>query len=203
MAKKETFHSLVTFILFVALCAIGYLWFTGELKPRADVVEDNLTGSTGLLKTESQFRDKLAELRMQRDKVQRHVKRLENLKAQNIQNLKDKGIGSGEDYLNNSDPDVKLAVINLREWVAQIQKIEKEVAYYDEAIGNVEVMLDKIERDRINDAVSLSEEEYVNLQKIIVDLNERLEVETNILEDEELGKLLDLEMIGTSDSKDN
>lgn len=203
MAKKETFHSLVTFILFVALCAIGYLWFTGELKPRADVVEDNLTGSTGLLKTESQFRDKLAELRMQRDKVQRHVKRLENLKAQNIQNLKDKGIGSGEDYLNNSDPDVKLAVINLREWVAQIQKIEKDVAYYDEAIGNVEVMLDKIERDRINDAVSLSEEEYVNLQKIIVDLNERLEVETNILEDEELGKLLDLEMVGTSDSKDN
>ena len=203
MAKKETFHSLVTFILFVALCAIGYLWFTGELKPRADVAEDNLTGSTGLLKTESQFRDKLAELRMQRDKVQRHVKRLENLKAQNIQNLKDKGIGSGEDYLNNSDPDVKLAVINLREWVAQIQKIEKDVAYYDEAIGNVEVMLDKIERDRINDAVSLSEEEYVNLQKIIVDLNERLEVETNILEDEELGKLLDLEMVGTSDSKDN
>ena len=203
MAKKETFHSLVTFILFVALCAIGYLWFTGELKPRADVAEDNLTGSTGLLKTESQFRDKLAELRMRRDKVQRHVKRLENLKAQNIQNLKDKGIGSGEDYLNNSDPDVKLAVINLREWVAQIQKIEKDVAYYDEAIGNVEVMLDKIERDRINDAVSLSEEEYVNLQKIIVDLNERLEVETNILEDEELGKLLDLEMVGTSDSKDN
>ncbi len=59
-------------------------------------------------------------------------------------------------------------------------------------------MLDKIERERINESVSLSEDEYLDLQKIIVDLNERLEVETDILEDEELGKLLDLEMAGSS-----
>ncbi len=191
MAKKETVHSLFTFLLLAALCLVGYLWYTGELIPRGKVAVENASGGTGLLKTESQFRDKLAELRMQRDKVQRGVLRLENLKAENLAKLKEMGITSGEDFLKSDNRDVKLAVVNLKEWVAQIGKIKKEVTYYDEAIGNVEVMLDKIERERIDESVSLSEGEYLELQKIIVDLNERLNIETDILEDEELGNLLD------------
>ncbi len=137
---------------------------------------------------------------MQRDKVNRGVKRLENLKAETVGHLKQKGINSGSDYLNSTDPDVKYAVVNLKGWVAQIAKIKSEVTYYDEAISSIEVMLDKIERERINDSVSLSEDEYLDLQKIIVDLNERLEVETDFLEDEELGKLLDLEMTGSTNN---
>jgi hypothetical protein len=88
-------------------------------------------------------------------------------------------------------------VVNLKGWVTQIAKIKKEVAYYDEAILGIEGMLDKIERDRIDESVSLSKDEYKELQKIILDLNERLSVETDMLEEEELGKLLDLEMTGT------
>ena len=203
MAKKETFHSVVTFLLFAVLCAIGYLWYSGQLIPRAQVVGDQLQVGTGLLKTESQFRDKLAELRMQREKVQRGVQRLEDFKAENIAKLREMGISSGSDFVNSTDRDVKLAVVNLRGWVAQIEKLKKEVTYYDEAISNIEVMLDKIERERIDESVSLSEDEYIELQKIIVDLNERLNVETDILEDEELGKLLDLEMAGTARAPGN
>lgn len=195
---KPNLHSFITLILLAALCVVGYLWFIGELVPRARVANENLSGTSGILKTESQFRDKLAELRMQRDKVNRGVKRLENLKGETVEHLKQKGIKSGSDYLNSTDPDVKYAVVNLKGWVAQIEKINKEVTYYDDAISSIEVMLDKIERERINESVSLSEDEYLDLQKIIVDLNERLEVETDILEDEELGKLLDLEMAGSS-----
>ena len=192
------FHTFFTLLLLAMLGIIGYLWFTGELVPRAKVAQENIEGTSGILKTESQFRDKLAELRMQRDKVNRGVKRLEKLKAETVDHLKDKGINSGQDYLESDDPDVKYAVVNLKGWVAQIDKIKKEVTYYDDAISSIEVMLDKIERERIDASVSLSEEEYLDLQKIIVDLNERLEVETDILEDEELGKLLDLEMAGSS-----
>lgn len=195
---KPNLHSFLTLVLLAALAAIGYLWFTGKLVPRTQVAKENLQATSGLLKTESQFRDKLAELRMQRDKVKRGVKRLDKLKGETVEHLKTKGINSGADYLTSKDPDVKYAVVNLKGWVAQIDKINKEVAYYDEAISSIEVMLDKIERERINESVSLSEDEYLDLQKIIVDLNERLEVETNILEDEELGKLLDLEMAGSS-----
>ncbi len=199
MAKKETFHSLITLGLFGALCFVGYLWYSGELVPRVKVAGDSMNdGDSNLLKTEEQFRDKLAELKMQRDKVQRGVTRLERLKADNITHLKEKGIGSGKDFINSSDPDVKNAVINLKEWVTQITKINQEIGYYDEAISSIKVMLDKIERDRINESIALNEEEYLELQKVIVDLNERLNVNTTILEDEELGKLLDLEMAGSN-----
>jgi len=60
-------------------------------------------------------------------------------------------------------------------------------------------MLDRIERERIDESIALSKDEYKELQKIVIDLNERLNIETNILEDEELSKLLDLEMSNSTD----
>ena len=192
MANQSGVHAFVTLVLLVAVCILGYLWISG---PRSDVAIEKRDGDgNGLLKTDVEFREKLAELRMQKYKVQKGVKRLETLKAETVEHLNSKGIKSGEDYLKSTDADVKYAVKNLQGWVAQIDKINQEVAYYDEAILGVENMLDKIERERIDESVSLTRQEYLDLQKIIIDLNERLEVETNILEDEELGKLLDLEM---------
>lgn len=195
MAAKQSFHNLITLVLFIALSFVGYLWFTGQLVSRANVAVENASGGgSGLLTTEAEFRDKLAELRMQRDKVQRGVKRLEKLKSETLEHLREKGINSGTDYVNSDDRDIKYAMVNLKEWVAQIAKINKEVEYYDDAINSITTMLDRLERERISEDVSLSEEESFELQKIIVDLDERLEVEQNILEEEELRKLLDLEM---------
>ncbi len=196
MAKKETFHWLFTFVLLAVLGGIAVLWATGKLNSRAGVASDIVGSGSAVLNTESQFRDKLTELRMQRYKADLGVKQLEKFKAENIRKLKEMGIESGEEFLKSADQGVKLAVINLKGWVTQIEKIKKDLAYYDDAIANVEAMLAKINSDRIGDSVALSEEEYIDLQKIIVDLNERLNVETDILEDEELKKMLDLEMTG-------
>jgi hypothetical protein len=194
MANQNSTHSIITFILFAALCVVGYLWYTGG----SGNDQQSASGKThGLLETETEFRDKLAELRMQKYKVENGIERLENLKSETVEHLNSKGIKSGEDYLKSDDADIKYAVVNLKGWVTQIAKIKKEVAYYDEAILGIEGMLDKIERDRIDESVSLSKDEYKELQKIILDLNERLSVETDMLEEEELGKLLDLEMTGT------
>ncbi len=188
----KNLHSLVTLVLLAAVCVMGYLWYSGQLA--ANVDPDNGGAKSGLLKTEPEFRDKLAELRMQRDKVNRSVKRLENLKGETIDHLKSKGISSGDDYLKSTDPDVKYAVVNLKAWVTEIDSIKGQLVHYDKAITSVETMLDKIERQRVSDEVTLSEDEYLELQTIIVDLGERLEVETDFMEDEELGELLDLEM---------
>jgi len=126
MAKQNSVHSFVTFILFAALCVVGYLWYTGA----GGTNEDNPSGKThGLLQTETEFRDKLAELRMQKYKVENGVNRLEALKAETVEHLNDKGIKSGEDFLKSTDPDVKYAVVNLKEWATQIAKIKKEVSY--------------------------------------------------------------------------
>lgn len=194
MVNQNKIHAFVTMILLIAVCVLGYQWYS-SLNKKAAIASDDQS-ELGLLKTESQFRDKLAELRMRKYKVQKGVDRLENLKAETVEHLNSKGIRSGEDYLNSTDADVKYAVVNLRAWVSQIEKIKKEVTYYDEAILGVEGMLDKIERERIDESVSLTRQEYLELQKVILDLNERLEVDTDFLEEEELGKLIDLEMSG-------
>lgn len=193
MAKKTT-SSLISLILLGALFAVGYLWFTGQLGPRIEAAGDNMNNGSGLLKTEGQFRDKLAELKIQRDKIQRGIKRSERLKSETVAELKEQGIASGMDFKKSTDPDVKKKVLSLKEAVSHIGKYNKEIAYYDDAISSIQAMLEKIERKRIDDSISLSEEEYLDLQKVIVDLDERLNVNTTLLEDEELGELLDLEM---------
>jgi hypothetical protein len=55
-------------------------------------------------------------------------------------------------------------------------------------------MLDQIKRDRISDSVALTDEQAIELETIIVDLDDRLSVETDMFEDDELKKLLDHEM---------
>ena len=193
MASKSS--SLFSFILLAALCLGGYLWYSGQLGPRIDVANDNLNKSSGLLKTEGEFRDKLAELKMRRNDVLRWIKRSQSLKGETIAELKEKGIASGADFKNSADQDVKKKVLSLKEAVDAIDKYKKEVSYYDNAISSIQAMLEKVERQRIDESISLSEQEYLDLQKVIVDLDERLNVDTTILEDEELGNLLDLEMV--------
>ena len=178
-------------ILFLGLLlGAGVLLYFIYLPPDPGMTNQQET-SSGLMKTETEFRDKLTELKMRRDKVHRGIKKLTELKKDAVELLRSKGINSGQDFLKSEDKDVKFAVKNLKEYKIQIEKVEKEVEFYDEAIDGIRVMLDRFERERIGDSISLSEKDSLELQKIIVDLNERLEVDTDILEDEELSKLLD------------
>jgi len=56
-------------------------------------------------------------------------------------------------------------------------------------------MLAKIERERVSESASLTEAQAIGLEEIIVDLDEKLEVDTDIFEDQELKELLDQEMV--------
>lgn len=200
-SKTSIFHSLISFIMFAALCLVGYLWFTGDLIPRAQVVEENLTGSR-LMKTEQQFRDKLAELKLQQAKIQRHIGRLEKDKLETVEYLKSKGIKSSAD-LDTNNNDIRFALKKLQESRAEIENLKKDKENYSEAIARIENTLDVMERKEIADDVKLSEEEYLDLQRIIVDLNERLGLdETDALQEEEWANILDAEM-SQSDANDS
>ncbi len=180
-------------LLLVGVLVFGTVVYF-QYQAMGPVDENGPAKQSGLLKTEAEFRDKLTELKMQRDKAQRGIRMLEREKSKSLQTLKDKGIRSSEEFKQSDDQEVKKLVINLREYNQQISKIEKQVGYYDEAISSIRVMLDQFERDRISEEVSLSEEEQLSLQKIIIDLDERLKVDIDLLEEDELGKLLDQEM---------
>ncbi|MFT5301038.1 MAG: hypothetical protein ACI87E_004633 [Mariniblastus sp.] len=192
MAKKESVHAWVTFLLFAAVCGLGYLWYNGQFSKSNP--EEAKGPTSPFMKTEAEFRGKLTELKMRRYKTQNGIDKLEQFRGENLAKLREMGIDSSEKFLASSNQEVKLAVINLNGWVAQIAKANKELTSYDDAIVNIEAMLDKIKRERIGDSVALSDEESLELQKIILDLNERLNVETNFLEDEALGELLDSQM---------
>ena len=179
-------------LLFAGIaCFFGYLLFSGRLNGQPD--KPDLP--TGLMQTETEFRDKLTELNMRKNEVINGVERLEASKKETIDFLREKGIGSGDAYLKSDDRDVKLAVLSLEKYVKQIQKTKENVANYDDAIARIRSMLDQFKRDRIVDSVALTDDQKFELEKIIVDLNERLAVETDVLKDEELKAILDAEMV--------
>ena len=181
---------------------LAYAFISGAFGSRGEVVSERLDGNKSLT-TEQDFRDKITELRMQREKVNRGIKRLEMLKAETLQHLKDKGINSSADITD--DVDVRYALRNLKGWKTEIDKLKEDVGNYDEAIKSIDVMLDEIERKRIDEDVALSEDEYIELRKIVKDLNERLGMDKqDVLEEEELSQLLDeeLEKAASDDSEE-
>lgn len=147
------------------------------------------------LSSEQEFRDKLAELRMQREKSVRAVSRLEERKAATVAFLKEKGVKSAADVAQ--DTSLKYAARELKGWSEEIDKLQDEVGHYDQAIKAIETMLAELERKRISESVALSEDEYMKLRKIVLDLNDRLEVDKqDVVEDAELDELLKEELGG-------
>lgn len=191
---ERQLKSIFVMLLLVLLGAfLTYAIFNGSLGAQAGAAKEKLEGQPKILTSEKDFRDKVTELRIQKQKISRRIKKLEMHKAETLQHLKDKGINSSADITD--DKDVLYALRNLKGWKEQIDKLEKDTAHFDEAIGSIEVMLDELERKRIDSEVALSEEQHFQLLKIVKDLNERLGMdEKDILADDELSQLLDEEL---------
>lgn len=172
-----------------ALIAIAAYFVFVALKPNPDPVVEGPV----ILQTEAQFRDKVAELKRDRERLLNAMQRLENRKQETLDFLRDKGVTSSADITD--DKDVKYALNNLKGWKTEIEGFGTQVAKYDEAINSIVAMLDKLERERLSRDVALSEEQLIDLRKIVVDLDERLDIrDADILADEELGQILDEEM---------
>jgi|GEM_PF-2347158 len=145
------------------------------------------------LSSEQEFRDKLAELKMQREKSERAIARLEQRKNETVEFLKSKGVKSSADVAG--DVNLKYAARELKGWSDEIEKLEKERQHYDEAISAIQAMLAELERKRINETIAMTEDEYIRLRKIVLDLNDRLEVDKqDVVADDELDALLKEEL---------
>lgn len=188
--KKSLF---VLVLVAAAAACITFLALGGTLGWRGG--EETVETPAGeVLKTEQDFRDRLAALRIDRDKLVRGIQRLENKKQETMDFLvNEKGIQSSEDITDDSD--VRYALRQLKGWKDEIEARQADLPKYDEAINSLEAMLAEIERKRIQEEVALSEEDYIELRKIVVDLNERLGMdEADPLEEEELYDMFDEEV---------
>jgi len=171
------------------------MWVVGDLKFGADNKAASNVNNTGFLKTPAEFRNKLAELRMDQEKVKRRKALLLDRKQETVELLKEKGITSDSDL---TDKDVKYAVRNLKRYVADIKNMDAIVARYDEPIAAIEAMLERLEQERIADEVAISDERAAELGKMLIDLDERLgaDDEVDLFEEEELRGLLGDELGG-------
>ncbi len=150
-------------------------------------------GETKTLKTEKDFRDKIATYRREKQKVLNMVTRLEARKQETLDYLKSKGVRSSADVTD--DKDIIYALKNLKAWKMEIEKLREQSGYYDEAITSMNAMLQDIERKRIGDSLAMSDEERMELDRIVIDLDERLDYDPNDpIENDDLRQILDEEM---------
>ena len=147
------------------------------------------------MRTEAQFRDKLTALNIDKNKVASGLKKLNAIKKEVVTDLREKGVKSGADYFQTEDKTVKLKVLELQKTIQQIKKGENAIETYETAIGNIRSMLAKFERERVSETTALTEAQAIELDEIILDLDEKLEVEADLFRDQELMELLDAEMI--------
>jgi hypothetical protein len=142
--------------------------------------------------TEKQFREKVAELRMEKNRVERAIAKLEQSRQESLEILRKKGVKSIGDV--GSDDALKFVVRNFKADTDEIAKLQENLGSYDKAINSINAMLDEIERKQVG-SVALTEDQYLQLQEIVVDLNETLGVDKNdIFADEKLNDLLTTEL---------
>ncbi len=157
--------------------------------------------STRLPRTEKEFRDKLAGLRMQKEKLDRGIQRLEDKKQETVDYLKSKGVTAETEI--SGKPDLEYAVRNLKGWVDEIKTLKLDLGKYDQAIAAIETMLDEIERKRVTSSVAISEEDWIKMESIVIDLNEKLDMGgSEFLRAGETKELLESEL-GNSEPADS
>lgn len=183
----QPMKNLVTLLLACLLTA-GLVYFVIE-RPDIPVVEDGPKP----LKTESDFREKIAEIRMNKERLERGIAKLEDQKADNVKFLKEKGIRSVANA--EGDPAAEMAIRNLKGWTESIKDLRGQLDIYDSTISRLDGMLTKIQREMISDSVTLTEEQEVEMLAIIKGLNEQLKInEDDPLVDAELDTLLGEEL---------
>ncbi len=148
--------------------------------------------------TEAQFREKVAELRMEKNRVERAIVKLEQSRQESLEILRKKGVKSIGDV--GGDDALKFVVRNFKADTDEIAKLKENLGSYDKAINSISAMLDEIERKQVG-SVALTDDQYLHLQEIVVDLNETLGVDQNdIFADEKLNDLLTSEL-GKTDNE--
>ena len=189
-----TFNTLqnMLILLFAGVaCLLGYYIYSSNMEP----VEPPPEQSGSFMRTEAQFREKLTALNIDKNKVANGLKRLNAIKKKVVADLREKGVKSGADYFQTEDKTVKLKVLDLQKTIQEIKKGESAIATYETAIENIRSMLARFERDRVSETTALTEAQAIELDEIILDLDQKLEVEVDIFKEQELIDLLDIEMV--------
>lgn len=177
-------------IFFAALTGLVVFVLMGGLGPEWAAFKDKMKDKEGPMMTEADFREKLTEIKMRRGQAENAIERLQRRQDANVAYLKEKGVRKVADA--KDDPDLKMALFNLKNCKADMDKLKGELSSYDEAISRLDGMVRKLEREQISESAGLTEDQQVELRSIVLNLDDQLNLnENDIFEDAEIDDMLD------------
>ena len=186
----SSFKTAIIILLFATIVTGVYMYLNGDL-PANNGGRSAGPNNTGFMTTEAEFRGKLAELRIEQEKMERRKKLMIERKDDIVTELKDKGVTSTSDI---SDKSIKYQVTNLKKSINGIKEVDNSIGDYQKGIDAIEAMLTKLEQDRLSAEVEISEEKAEELSIMLLDLDQKLLEDDNLFEEEELRDILGSEL---------
>ncbi len=172
-------------LIFIALCCVGLgVALTISMMKFQDriVQDDSENQDDGLLKTSGQFKDKLAEIKIKRDRAETQIERLSNRQKEALKKLRDKGISKSSD-IQSDDRESRLLLAELEDLVEKVDKLKKDIVIYDDAIVSIEAILRDFDRDLVMSDSGINEEQLKQLRTIVYQVEDELESEKSLVDE--------------------
>ena len=189
--------TIVIIILAALLGALSFAVFNQNMPNGLLGTPEETSTENSMPRTEQEFRDKLAEFRIDREKTLRGIVGLKERKQKILTSLRDKGVKNSSDLEGDlgGDTAVQFALQQFKSLTSDIKARQEDVKNYDDTIAGLMAMLADIDRQNVNDSAKMSEAQFIEGQKLIFALRDKLGVDKkDILEEQRIRDLLDSEI---------
>lgn len=157
-----------------------------------DAARQKTPVSAVLPTTTKEFKEQLAKFKMQRDKLQLALSRLDVKKAAAVERLEQMGVQSKADVAKH--PDCRIHIQEIQGVVADMKPIKLQIDAYDAAVARLEAKLRELDRRAVVQGARLSTADRNELSATILDLNEQLNLGAGLREDLENASVLEDEL---------
>jgi predicted metalloprotease len=148
--------------------------------------------SAPLATTTKEFKEQLVKFKMQRDKLQLTLSRLDERKAAAVARLEKTGVRSKADVAKH--PECRIHIREIQSVAADMKPIRRQIDAYDSAIARLDAKLRELDRQALVQGAKLSTADINELSATILDLNEQLKLGTGLREDLEIESVLEDEL---------
>jgi len=157
-----------------------------------DAAKEEIPASGTLPTTTREFKEQVAKFKMQRDKLQLTLSRLDERKAAAVRRLKEMGVHSKADVAKY--PDCRIHIREIEGLAIDMKPIRRHIDAYGSAITRLEAKLRELDRQALVQGARLSTADLNELSATILDLNEQLKLGTGLRESLEAESVLEDEL---------
>ena len=157
-----------------------------------DATKENVPASEPLPTTTKEFKEQLTKFKMQRDKLQLTLSRLDGRKSAAVERLENMGVQSKADVAKH--PDCRIHIQEIQGVASDMKPIRRQIDAYDSAIARLEAKLRELDRQAVVQGAKLSAADLNEMSATVLDLNEQLKLGTGLRKDLENESVLEDEL---------